>query len=178
MLKRFFRNQRGSAAVEFAFVAPIVIVLYFGMVEATRAMLADGRVSHVATAVGDLVTQEQTLTAAQVADIFTISTAIIRPLPTDKLGIRVTAIHIGADLEPVQRWTQSYNASMVATLPDALAGVPVDMRIAGANLIRTDTTYVYNSPIQGAMRTMNAPIHLGNTVFLSPRRPGEITYKN
>jgi hypothetical protein len=25
---------------------------------------------------------------------------------------------------------------------------------------------------------MNAPIQLGNTTYLSPRRPGEITYKN
>jgi Flp pilus assembly protein TadG len=176
MLKRFFRSRSGSAAVEFAFVAPIVLVLYFGMVEATRAMLADGRVSHVATAVGDLVTQEQTLTAAQVTDIFTISTAILRPLPTDKLGIRVTAIQIGADLKPVQKWTQS--TGPVGTLPNALAGVPDDMKIAGANLVRTDTTYLYDSPIQGAMKTMNAPIQLGNTTYLSPRRPGEITYKN
>ena len=37
-------DRRGSAAVEFAFIVPIVLALYFGMVEATQALLAKATV--------------------------------------------------------------------------------------------------------------------------------------
>ena len=54
MLNRFARDRRGSAAVEFALIIPVVMLLYFGMAETTQALLANRRVSVIATAVGDL----------------------------------------------------------------------------------------------------------------------------
>ena len=48
MLKRFSRDRRGSAAVEFAFIAPIMLLMYFGLAEMTQAMMASRRAHHVA----------------------------------------------------------------------------------------------------------------------------------
>ena len=76
-------DRRGSAAVEFAFIVPIVLALYFGMVEATQALLANRRASAVTTAVGDLVTQQAQVTSADVNGIFGASTAIMKPFSTD-----------------------------------------------------------------------------------------------
>ena len=44
LTRNVLRDRRGSAAVEFAFIVPIVLALYFGMVEATQALLAKATV--------------------------------------------------------------------------------------------------------------------------------------
>ena len=42
-LPRFFRDRRGVAAVEFAFVAPVLILIYMGLAEVTMALMAERR---------------------------------------------------------------------------------------------------------------------------------------
>lgn len=55
-------DQRGVAAVEFAFIAPIMLIFYFGMVEISLAVDADRNLSHAASLVGDLSAQDEVVT--------------------------------------------------------------------------------------------------------------------
>src|SRR3569623_1736057 len=69
---RLRTDQRGASAVEFAMIAPLMLMFYFGLTELCQAMLAERRVSHVASAVGDLVTQTDKLTPADLPDIIAL----------------------------------------------------------------------------------------------------------
>ena len=40
----FWRDRRGAAAVEFAFIAPVLIIMYCGLAELSQAMMAQHRV--------------------------------------------------------------------------------------------------------------------------------------
>jgi Flp pilus assembly protein TadG len=42
-LSRFWRDRRGVSAVEFALIAPVLMIFYFGMAELTEAMMAQRR---------------------------------------------------------------------------------------------------------------------------------------
>ena len=72
-LARFIRgfraDRRGVSAVEFALIAPVLIVFYFGIAELTQAMMASRRASHVASSIGDLVAQEQSVTNAEMTKV-------------------------------------------------------------------------------------------------------------
>lgn len=57
-LRAFRRSQDGIAAVEFAFIAPVMIVMLLGLFEAGRAYSMFRRVTHAADMVGDLVSRE------------------------------------------------------------------------------------------------------------------------
>lgn len=148
MLTRdMLRDRRGSAAVEFAFIAPIVLMLYYGMVEATQALLANRRASALTTAVGDLVTQQAQVSAADVDNIFDASEAIMKPFPVDGLAIRVTSIEINASGTPVSRWTRASG-----TIPVTNVGtVATSMRTPNGAVLRAETLYTFRTPFQQMM---------------------------
>lgn len=143
-LKRFARDQRGVAAVEFAFVLPILILLYYGMVESTQAVLANRRAGYLTTAVGDLLTQQAQVRTADVEDIFDAGEAVLSPFKTDGLSIRVTSIEIDASGKAVQKWTQARGTIEAAKLED------IDKKLLEPNsaLVRAETVYVYKTPFQ------------------------------
>ena len=58
---RFRKDRRGVAAVEFALIAPAMVLLYCGLVELCQAVIAERKANHVASAIGDLVTQAETV---------------------------------------------------------------------------------------------------------------------
>lgn len=141
-LKTFLRDRRGSAAVEFAFVVPVLLLLYYGMVEATQALLVNRRVSFIATGVGDLTTQTAQLSKTQLQDIFTISTAVMKPFPTDALAIRVVSIETNAQGVPTQKWQE---VSKTFPYPVDLSTVTKEPNTA---IIRAETAYTFNSPLK------------------------------
>lgn len=58
-LRTFRRNSDGVAAIEFAFIAPILIIFVFGVFELGRAYSAHRRFMGAAYMIGDLVTREK-----------------------------------------------------------------------------------------------------------------------
>jgi Flp pilus assembly protein TadG len=53
-ISRFARDRRGVSAVEFAFIAPVMIGLYLGCAEISDGVAADRKVSLVAGALSNL----------------------------------------------------------------------------------------------------------------------------
>jgi Flp pilus assembly protein TadG len=80
-LGRFRRDEEGIAAVEFAILAPMMIALYFGLVEISLFIHADKGVSHATNIAGDLATQLSVIDAADVEDVFSaaIATLALKP---------------------------------------------------------------------------------------------------
>lgn len=169
MLKILVRDRRGSAAVEFALIAPILMLLYFGMTDITSGLLANRRAGHVTNAVGDLVAQSSTLKNSQIDDIFDLSTALMKPMQTATMSIRVTSVAIDANGAATVRWSQSRGTQLVAFADNApVTGVPAAMVLPGEGLVKAETKYIYTSPLQKALPT---PIIFEHTVWLRPRAP-------
>src|SRR3984957_18341101 len=81
-------DRRGIAATEFAFIVPIMLVLFFGTVEISSGVAVDRKVTFIARTLSDLTGQapatDQAQTYAQISDtyiqnVFTASIAIITP---------------------------------------------------------------------------------------------------
>lgn len=98
-IARFTRNQDGMAAIEFAFIAPVMLFMYFGMSEVATAISVDRRVSHSANVAGDLTTQSETVSAAEMTEIMT-ATMMVMGIPRDKqdgVTIEITSYVRNAD---------------------------------------------------------------------------------
>ena len=163
-LKRFIAGAAGAAAVEFALVAPVLIVMYFGLAELTEAMIAERRVSHTGATVGDLVAQAGAVTPAEVSDFFAVGSAIVSPFPTAPLSMRVTSITADANDVATVDWSQASNTNPMAR--GSTVAPPASAIGAGQSVIEADVSYVYTSPVS---YILPAPITFTNTYYLRPR---------
>ena len=76
---RFCSDRRGVAAIEFAFIVPVLLIMYFVTMEASQAIETSKKVSRVGSMVADLITQQQTIVAADIDAIMKIGTSTLQP---------------------------------------------------------------------------------------------------
>ena len=89
--RRLATAREGAAAVEFALIAPILILLYIAMTDVTEAFMAQRRAQHIASTIADLTAQSQSVTSANLTDYFSIGALVMAPFPTTGLGQRITS---------------------------------------------------------------------------------------
>ena len=170
-LKRARSDQRGAAAVEFALIAPVAILLYCGFAELTMAMMAERRAAHAASVVADLVSQSPQVTVADVTDIFTIGNAIMNPFPSVPLKLRITSVTADVNGIPRVSWSQGHGLGALTT-GATVSGFPANLLVAGDSVIKADVQYAYTSPLQ--MTIPNA-LTFNDTFYLKPRRSAAVT---
>ena len=82
-LDRLRRDRTGVAAIEFAFVAPVLLVTYFMTMEISQGLEVSKKTGRIAIIVGDLVTQQQSLNKADLDAIMRIGEAVMQLELTD-----------------------------------------------------------------------------------------------
>ena len=163
-LSALARDQRGSAAVEFAFLAPVMIVLYFGMVEFCQGYMALKRTDHVAAMVADQVSQTDATTPQQISDTFDIGDLIMKPFSSSALKQRVSSVTRVSSTSYTVNWSQT--RGMTDKLKAADADIPSDMLTNGESVIIAEAFYDYSSPFD-----LVAPFvsKFKRTAYLRPR---------
>lgn len=175
--KRFRRDERGVSAVEFALIAPFMILLYFGLVELCQALIAERKASHVASAVGDLVAQSESVTKAaggsgptSLVDIYSIGNSIMAPFATSTLQIRVTSITADANAIPKVDWSNGYGGFTVLAKASTVT-LPMTLT-AGDSIVMSEARYTYNSPIGYVLPKVQ---NFSEIFYLRPRRSDKVT---
>lgn len=89
----FRRHEDGLAALEFALIAPLLVLLFFGAVELSNLLIADSRMRTVAASIADLLAQKSngiiSQTDLNVAN--TAATQIMLPLSVNgRLAVLLT----------------------------------------------------------------------------------------
>lgn len=136
LLSRFSLARDGVAAVEFALVMPLLITLYIGTTEASRALSHDRRLTSAASALGDLVAQTKgSLTPTELADLFSIAKITVAPYDASNLKQIVTHVYINADGDTNIEWSEGRNGGVKHT-----KNTPYDLPVEFTNLAHD--TYV------------------------------------
>ena len=177
-LKALAGDQRGVAAVEFAVLAPLMVMVYFGVAELTDGLMASRKVSHVASAIGDLAAQSSTTTPTLIADIFSVGAQLMQPNPvtSSNLKMRLTSITVDTNNVPRVDWSQAtagyapLTKGAPVTLPLAAKAAPTDPDTPfvpkGQSVIMAEAHYIFASPVA---RYMPATSDLNDTLYLMPR---------
>jgi Flp pilus assembly protein TadG len=135
--KRLIGDNRGVGGVEFAIVAPMLIVLYLMAFELTMGLSVAKKTSMASSTIADLVSREEEIDKTFLAAMADVSGAIFVPYPSKDLLIKVSAIEIDSSKAAKVLW--SWSTTGVA--PYAVgteAPVPADMLVAGTFLIRSE----------------------------------------
>ena len=171
ILRRLGRDIRGVAAVEFAFIAPVLIVMYFAIAEFTQAMIVKRRVSHVASTIGDLTARTTQVATSDTTDIFTVAQAIMTPFPTGALKMRITSITANASNVAKVDWSDGSNWSGAAV--GSTVTVPTGVITANQSVIRAEVQYVYTPPLH---MVMSSSVTFNQTYYLRPRLSDKVTH--
>jgi Flp pilus assembly protein TadG len=147
LLARLIGDRRGAAAIEFAFIAPLLLSLYFVTMEVSQGIEANKKVSRVGSMVGDLVTQQQTINKSEVEAILRIGESTLQPYNRTKPEIIVTAIEITDETTPKTRvvWSRKLMNGAFSEGPAKLSTttVPTKLSIKGTFLIRVESKLAY-----------------------------------
>lgn len=160
--RQFGRNHDGVAAVEFALLAPVMILLYFGMAELCQAHMAHKRMSHVTSMVADLTARAQSLSRSELNDIFNIGNQVMQPFSPGPLETRVSSIT--RDNTGVVRVDWSFARGMAPRTGTVV--VPAGLINNGESLIMSESIYDYDSPVDRFLPTVT---ELERTYYLRPR---------
>ncbi|MCY0149193.1 pilus assembly protein [Hoeflea sp. G2-23] len=146
-LRRIVRKLRGNrdgvGAVEFALIAPVLIVLYMGSLEVSVALSVNKKLARAASTVADLITQEDSVNKAKLASMDNVAQSVMTPFRSDGMVLKVTGIAINdAGIAKVAwSWkndnTTPYTANSTQTLPTNLA-------IPNTFLVRTELEFDYD----------------------------------
>ncbi|HEY4077377.1 MAG TPA: TadE/TadG family type IV pilus assembly protein [Rhizomicrobium sp.] len=180
-IRRFLRNHRGLAAVEFALILPIMLMLFLGTVELSLALTARADVTNLTSATADLVAQETGVNVADLQSVFAAASAILYPYASNAAQITLTSVvynttnanpNIGtvAWSKPNGTNALTHNKGANFTVP---AGIFVAPTAANPNppatqsVIVSEVTYTYSSPV-----TEFLPVSTvwQNTFYSKPRR--------
>lgn len=109
--RRFGRATKGMAAIEMAFVFPVMLIAYFGLIDVTNLLSAKRRVTLASSTVADLVTQAPgSLTGSDLNGFYSAVSPILSPFPTSTVGVQIYDYQInGSNVS--QRWSKSFGAS-------------------------------------------------------------------
>src|SRR3546814_20865095 len=78
---QILRDERGNAAVEFAFVLPILLTLFIGVVEGTNLLRLERKVVAAAKPAADLITQRREVSNADLHDTLNAVELSFEPFP-------------------------------------------------------------------------------------------------
>lgn len=177
MLRRFLRERRGVGAIEFAFIAPVMIVLYIGAVEVSVAMSVNKKLARASSTVADLLTQETATDKAKLMNMVNVAKSIMAPYPHDPVGVVVTGIAIDGSGTATVDWSWKPNSGTgeVAYQAGSETDIPDNLRIPDTYLVRSELTYrhemITSFPFTGETMT---GIDMGKTYHLRPRIGAEV----
>jgi len=176
LLRRFKRNERGAAAVEFALILPFLITLYMGSIEASSLFTVDRRIEVIASTGADLIARwnpnEGTITKAIVGDYFKAAEGIITPYSTTGLNQVISVLVVPATGEAKVVWSCGFNGGTARVtntdyvLQTTMKKMVRDNTAGTGYLVASETSYSYK-PVLG-MVFPNA-ITLKNEALFLPR---------
>ncbi len=125
-LRRFVEDRRGIGAVEFAIVAPLLIMAYIGAFEISVAVTMSRKVNRASSPVADLLTQSQSTNTATLDTMKEVTKNVIAPFPQDGYTLKITGITVAADGKATVAWSRDqsagkpYATGSTVTLPSTL----------------------------------------------------------
>lgn len=195
---RLKKDEEGVAAIEFAFIAPVMLLIYFGLVEISLLVEADRNVTQAASLIGDLTAQEELLSLDMMEDYINATIAVLN---VDQSG---SQLRLGVELSSFEATDDGAGNRVVDEIGYAQYGTPYDggsivveeasggnpevrtsahydpvgisetLLPIGSGIVVARVNYEYRSPLQYFVKSQE----LRETFFLKPRRSATVTFDN
>jgi Flp pilus assembly protein TadG len=184
----FLKNRDGTIAVEFAFIAPIMMGLFFGLTQLALVLGVRNDVVNLASAGADLIAQEKTASTTDMNNVFSALSAMLYPYSTTPVQITLTSLTDNSsggaagnnNTTAAVAWSCTSGGTKrtgTYSFPSAAQGVITSG--SGDSVIMAEVSYSYSLPfvinIPG-FRNLGGPYVLTNTFYAKPRKVQTVTW--
>ena len=157
-LRGLWTDRSGLAAVEFAMVFPIMVALYFGVVECSSAISVDRKATQVARTLSDLTSQSVTVADDDLKSFGQAAKAIMAPYPGLPLVSYITQVYIDASSGAARvQWSKELaidgagNVTISGTpphTPGTVVTLPSTIAVAkGTFVVWSEVSYKYTPAV-------------------------------
>jgi len=139
-VRRLRGNQSGVGAVEFALIAPVLIMLYMGSLEVSVAMSVNKKLARAASTVADLVTQDSEVDKKFLESMVNVAQSVMTPFPADGVKMKITGISIDGSGVGKAMWSWKEDKS-TPYAKNSIQTLPKDLAIPNTFLVRTEVEF-------------------------------------
>ncbi len=171
LLQRFRAARSGAAAVEFGFVAPVLVAMFFGGYSVVQAVAVGRKVTIATRALADLTTQFASMRTEDMTTVINASTQIIAPFDSSVLSLRLTEVTTDiTGLLPTVTWSVARNTT--AYTCGAPFALPLSMLKPSTSYIFSEVTYQYTPIVTAYVPVFTIRDH----IYMLPRISNSVTY--
>jgi Flp pilus assembly protein TadG len=98
-------SQRGVSAVEFALIAPIMVLMLFGATEASLLVTVDRKTTLAASTLGDLAAQTDLVSCAELSQISAVTRQVFEPYSGADASLVVASLKLDGGVPKVE-WSK------------------------------------------------------------------------
>jgi Flp pilus assembly protein TadG len=168
---RLGRDKRGNAAIEFAVIVPVMLTMFFGVVEFSAAVAVNRKISMAAEELADLGARYQSIDDTEIDNFFKIARAVITPYSPTVFKATITEIYI----DPATGLGRAqWSKGDVVRLSGTIVPVPANLIARDSTsrilddqyLIFAETGYLYQPAVGYVMK---AGLPLSDKSYMRPR---------
>jgi Flp pilus assembly protein TadG len=164
-------DRRGVAATEFAVIVPIMLVMFFGVVEFSSGVAVDRKVTLMARTLSDLTSQSLSVANSDMTNFFAASGAIMTPYSSAPTLATISELYV--DPNTLVARVQWSNGSSPRAIRSTVV-IPPALAVAGSYLIYSEVSYLYVPTIGYVMA--KAGVNLSDTAYTRPRQSTCVFY--
>jgi len=147
-LRKFGKATGAMAAVEFAMLAPMMLLILFGSVDLLDMLHANRRAQNSAASIADVIARDTEVSNAEIAGLWSAIDVLMFPNNGADVQVRLTSIRIVNANRAEVVWSEARGAGMDALNPgDEVTVLPEQMMQPGSSVIWAETLFPYRTPL-------------------------------
>ncbi len=88
------RDDSGIAAIEFAMIAPMLVLMLFGITDVANYFAVDRKVSQIAQTISDFTSRYTTVQESDITNFFNVAGAIVNPYDKNSLKAMIHQVYL------------------------------------------------------------------------------------
>jgi Flp pilus assembly protein TadG len=167
----FAKSNRGVAAIEFAAIMPVLVVIFLAAFDGGRAIAAYMKVRAATYALAAITNQYATMASSDMTSVLGATSVVMAPYTSGTPAVTVSQIKISGGNAKIE-WSATQGGT--ARTVNSTITIPSAIKTNGTYLIFAEVSYSY-VPLFGFFGSSSG-ISLSDNLYVTPRSVSCVVY--